>query len=187
MKITVNLITISRFFGAVSLLYIAHMTSVYAVYILYAVYAACIVSDIADGWLARKFKVTTNYGAILDSSADLVLIGVVLVVFIFLLPHLLPLQAWMLYLVGLVLATRAVALSIGYYKYKTMTLLHTYANKGAGLVMACFPFFFALFYPSIAFLIIFAAAFLSALEELVITIKSKELDRNVVSMFNAGE
>jgi len=177
MKKPVNLITISRVIMAISLLFIEPMTAFF-----YVIYALCIVSDIADGPIARKTKTASNLGALFDSIADLIFIAIVLIIF---LPHPgFPLKLWMLYGVGLVIVTRLIAFAIGFKKYRTLTLLHTYSNKAAGLIMACFPLYFELWDINVMFIIVFAAAYLSALEEFVITIRSKELNRNIKSMFD---
>ncbi|MCL2218022.1 MAG: CDP-alcohol phosphatidyltransferase family protein [Defluviitaleaceae bacterium] len=167
------LITASRVVGAFSLLLLVPLSGIF-----YLVYAWCIASDILDGYIARKTRTTSNFGAFLDSAADLNLIAILLVIFL----PLLNWDLWMLVLVGIVIFTRAVALSIGFVKYRTLTLLHTYANKGAGLVLASFPILYGLSGLAITISILFTAAFLSAFEELIITIRSKTLDRNITSM-----
>jgi len=174
-KKVVNLITISRIFGAFLLLFITPLTALF-----YIVYTTCIITDIADGFIARKTKTTSNFGAFLDSAADLIFIAVVLIIFI----PLLALELWILYLIAVVIVIRLTALAIGFSKYRTLSLLHTYSNKAAGLILACFPIFLGFLGITAAFLIIFAAASISALEELVITIRSKKLNRNITSVFN---
>jgi CDP-diacylglycerol--glycerol-3-phosphate 3-phosphatidyltransferase len=177
-KAFVMALTTSRIIGAFSLL--LFWENPLASPLFYIIYTYCILSDIADGFIARKAKVTSNFGAIFDSTADLILIAILLIVLI----PALSLRPWILFLIGLVLFVRAVALSIGWMKYRTLSLLHTYSNKGAGLVMACFPLFLGIFGLNVAFLIIFFAAFGSALEEMVITIRANKLDRNIVSVFH---
>jgi CDP-diacylglycerol--glycerol-3-phosphate 3-phosphatidyltransferase len=179
------MLTLSRFAMSFLLLFINPLSDYYPIAPLFLfLYTLCIASDIIDGPIARATKTSTNAGAILDSAADLTFIAVVLIK---LLPAL-PFELWMLYLVALVLFTRFVAFGIGFAKHRTLTLLHTYSNKGAGLVMACFPIFYMLFNSiAIAFSIAFAAAFISAFEEFLITIISKKLDRNVVSIFHIAK
>ncbi|MCL2605264.1 MAG: CDP-alcohol phosphatidyltransferase family protein [Defluviitaleaceae bacterium] len=179
-KTFVMSLTTSRVIGAFSLLLFRAnpLTSV----LFYIIYTWCIFSDIADGYIARKKRVTSNFGAIYDSTADLLLIGILLFVLI----PALSLRPWIMVLIGLVLGTRAIALGIGWMKYKTLSLLHTYSNKGAGLIMACFPLFLGLFGLNAAFLIIFFAAFGSAVEEMVITLRANKLDRNIISVFHVN-
>jgi CDP-diacylglycerol--glycerol-3-phosphate 3-phosphatidyltransferase len=176
-KAFVMLLTTSRIFGAVSLLFLVPLTPIF-----YIIYTLCIASDIADGYIARKKEVTSNFGAFYDSVADLILIGILLAVLI----PVLAMSPWILALIGLVLGVRVFALSIGFWKYRTLSLLHTYSNKGAGLVLACFPLFLGLFGLTIAFLIIFIAAFSSAFEEMIITIRAKKLNRNIISVFHVN-
>ena len=172
-KIVMSL-TLGRVVGAISLLFMTPLS-----FPFYAVYILCIATDIADGFLARKAKVTSDFGAFMDSAADLILIAVML----FILIPLLPFEWWMLLLVGIVVFTRLLALGIGFIKYRTLSLLHTYANKGSGLMLAAFPILFGTLGIGTALIIVFAGAFLAAVEELVITITSKKLNRNRTTIF----
>jgi hypothetical protein len=61
-----NIITLLRIIGAISLL-LCDVTGV----VFWIIYALCGISDIADGWLARKLKCVTRTGALLDSLADI--------------------------------------------------------------------------------------------------------------------
>ena len=176
-KKVVMTITISRIFGAFWLLFITPLSALF-----YVVYAACVVSDMVDGPIARKAKVTSNLGALLDSAADFLFAIIVLIIFI----PILALETWMVYLIAIVLATRAIGFGIGFIKYRTFTFLHTYANKGAGVLLAFFPIFYGTLGLAVTIIILFIAAILSALEELIITIRSKELNRNITSMFAAS-
>ena len=177
-KKLVMTLTISRIFGAVALLFITPLTALF-----YVVYTVCVVTDMIDGPIARKWKVTSNLGALLDSAADFFFAMVVLIIFI----PILALEMWMVYLIAIVLITRFVGFGIGYVKYRTFTFLHTYANKGAGVLLAFFPVFYGTLGLAVTIIILFIAAILSALEELIITIKSKELNRNITSMFTSSE
>jgi len=168
-------ITVSRIIGSVTLLFITPMTALF-----FVVYGWCAISDMIDGPIARRAKVTSNFGSFLDSSADMLLAIVMLIIFI----PILALEIWMIVMVAVVLTMRAVGFTIGFVKYRTFTLLHTYANKAAGTLLACFPIFYFFFGLTITIPILFVAASLSALEELVITIRSKELQRDITSMFS---
>ena len=176
----VNALTISRIVGAAALLLIhfLNLNNDLPMF-FFAIYIACVATDIADGPIARKTKTATNTGALLDSIADFVLIITALVIFI---PRL-DFTAWMLSLVALVLGIRFIALGIGYAKYRTITLLHTYANKGSALILALFPVLFEVFGLAVGFAIMAGGAIISALEELLITIRSKQLDRNITWLF----
>ena len=60
-----NIITLLRIIGSISLL-LCDVTGV----AFWIIYGFCGISDIADGWLARKLKCVTKTGALLDSLAS---------------------------------------------------------------------------------------------------------------------
>ena len=66
MKQLSNIITLLRIAGSLGLL-LSDVTNV----LFWLVYALCGISDIADGWLARRLKCVTKKGALLDSLADI--------------------------------------------------------------------------------------------------------------------
>ncbi len=61
-----NIITLLRIADSLGLL-LCDVTSV----AYWIIYALCGISDIADGWLARKLRCVTMKGALLDSLAGL--------------------------------------------------------------------------------------------------------------------
>ena len=61
-----NIITLLRIAGSLGLL-LCDVTDV----AFWIIYALCGISDIADGWQARKLKCVTRTGALLDSLADI--------------------------------------------------------------------------------------------------------------------
>jgi len=178
-KKLVNALTISRILGAFLLLFLApaSIDSISAMF--FVVYGWCVISDFIDGPIARRTNSTSDFGSFLDSSADMILAVIVLIIFL----PILDLAPWMAVLVAIVLTTRAIGFSIGFAKWRTFTLLHTYANKTAGAMLGFFPVLLFTVGLTATVLILFTAAFLSALEELVITIRVKELERNITSVF----
>ena len=61
-----NIITLLRMVGSFGLL-LCDVTGA----AFWIIYALCGISDIADGWLARKLNCVTKSGALLDSLADI--------------------------------------------------------------------------------------------------------------------
>jgi len=61
-----NILSSLRIVGAVALLSSDVSSILFGV-----LYIVCGISDIADGWLARKLKCVTGTGALLDSVADI--------------------------------------------------------------------------------------------------------------------
>ena len=70
MKHLPNSLSLLRMVGAVALL----LSDVSGV-LFGVLYIVCGISDIADGWLARKLKCATRTGALLDSLADICFLG----------------------------------------------------------------------------------------------------------------
>lgn len=174
MKRIPNLITGSRILLSLVLPALPPMTPLF--YFLYVVTG---ISDIADGYLARKLGAASAQGAILDSIADAVFVVAMVLVSV---PWLMRI-AWIFWWIGAVAFIRVAALLIGFFKYRTAAFLHTYGNKAAGLALYLLPFFYGasfLDYAAAAACVIAAAA---ALEELVIQAASKELDRDVRGLF----
>ena len=163
-------ITAGRIAGAVALLWIQPLSVLF-----FAVYLLCCASDVLDGFIARKTNTASKFGATLDSITDFVFIMVMLVIFI----PLLKLELWMLWWIGMIALVRFVSLGIGYAKYCEFAFLHTYANKATGIVCASFPVQLQMFGLTATAFVLCGIASLSALEVLVITCRSKTLDRNI--------
>ena len=138
----------------------------------FIVYGICGVSDVVDGTLARLTNTETAFGAKLDSIADILFYGVMI---IRLLPNLISLftpHVWML--IAAAAFVRICSYIVGAIKFKKFVSLHTLMNKITGFAVFTVPFIlnltFALWY-CIGVVII---AFIASAEELLIHIFSKE-------------
>lgn len=137
------------------------------------------ISDIFDGFIARKLNQQSATGAKLDSIADLVFATSILIV---ILKNIyIPMWLWLCAI--LIALLRIISYSIGFYKYHTFSPLHTYLNKATGAIIFAFPLFFVLFGLYVTEVIICFIALVSSVEEMVITIKSEELDRDCKCIF----
>lgn len=137
------------------------------------------ISDILDGFIARTMKQESEFGARLDSIADIIFLIAVIVT---LLPILVvPLWIWICIII--VAFIRILSYLIGLKKYHTFTSLHTYANKLTGLLLFGTPILYVIFDFSITGIILSTSAIVSSLEELIIIVTSKELNRNCKSIF----
>ena len=142
-------------------------------------YLWCGISDMLDGFLARKFGCQSVTGAKLDSASDLVFMVTLLIVIqknVYL-----PMYLW--WFIFAITILRLLNYSIGYYKYRTFSSLHTLMNKISGVSIFVFPLLDTIFGHEIAGILICMIAFLSSIEEMQILIKSKELDRNKKGIF----
>jgi CDP-diacylglycerol--glycerol-3-phosphate 3-phosphatidyltransferase len=143
--------------------------------IFFVIYIVCGISDVLDGYIARKTKTTSQFGAILDSIADIIFIGINLIIFI----PLFRLSWWMIFWIGGIALVRLISLAIGFVKYNTVALLHTYANKATGFLLFCTPILYDKFSLGVTVCMVCSLASVSAIEELAINIVSKRLDRDI--------
>ena len=97
----------------------------------WVIYFACGISDMADGYLARKLKCETKTGALLDSMAD---IGFVACCCVKLIP-LLAFPKWLWILGGVIVVIKVINQISALVMYKKCLFLHTIANKVTGLLL----------------------------------------------------
>lgn len=178
MKYVVNAITISRMLLSVLLLFLLdNRAAAFAVFIL------CGLSDVADGFIARRTGTKSTVGAKLDAAADLFMFGIITIcLFIWsgeelkgLLPYL-----------AAVVAIRLANMVIAAFKYHTFAIIHTWGNKITGIMVFVTFAAFILYDNAVIFLPLSFIAILSALEETVIHITSGKLDLNRPSIFKKG-
>jgi CDP-diacylglycerol--glycerol-3-phosphate 3-phosphatidyltransferase len=175
MKYAASLITIGRIFGSFLLLFIKPFSVLF-----FIIYTLCGISDILDGYVARRTKTESKFGELLDSIADLIMTAVILVIFI----PLLDLKYWMLFWIISIALIRFISIIAGYIKFHAIAFIHTYANKITGITFFCFPFIYLMFDLTVTVFIICCLASFSAVEELAINLYSKNLNRNTASILN---
>ncbi len=130
-KSLANALTISRITLGIALLMPAVFSPAF-----FAIYALAGVTDMLDGYAARRTGTASELGAKLDSVADLVLVIVCLVK---MLPAI-AVPAWLWVWVTLIALVRVVNAMSGLVVEKRLIMLHTTANKAAGLVLFLAPF-----------------------------------------------
>ena len=163
-----NYITTLRLVGTACLLFLKPFTMTF-----YIVYTISGISDVADGYIARKMKITSALGAKLDSIADLLLYAVMIIKILPVLIKKLPWWVWLA--VGVVLLLRACAYIVAAVKYRSFASLHTYMNKmtGAGVFLLPYVIQSIVFGPFCMMLSVVAA--IASGQELVIHIRGKAL------------
>ncbi|MEG2369383.1 MAG: CDP-alcohol phosphatidyltransferase family protein [Gordonibacter sp.] len=169
MRLIVNTLSAVRIIGAVGLVFLQPLSPLF-----FVIYALCGISDVLDGWLARKAGVTSDFGAALDSFADMIFIAAILVALWPVMNISFGLQCW---IVGIA-AIKVLSLVVGYVRFHTYAALHTYASKAAGLSLFVLPVFFVFAGPFLVTFVICVIATFAALEELFLTAVRKTLDRN---------
>ena len=126
MKRIPNLLSMSRIVLCLPLLMVDAMTTPF--WVLYLIAG---LTDILDGFLARRWGVESKFGARLDSMADFVF---VIAVGYKLFPYLkLPTALWMM--IGLIALVKTVNAISSYVVNHRIEFLHTKANKLTGFLL----------------------------------------------------
>ena len=151
-----NALTISRIVLSVALLAPPTPSPVFLV-----VYALAGVTDMLDGYVARRTGTESGLGARLDSIADLVLVAVCLAK---ILPAIVvPMWLW-IWVAAIALVKAANAIS-GLVVEKRLVMPHTAANKVAGLAVFLVPFAIPPFGITVPAIIACAVATFAAVQE----------------------
>lgn len=121
-----NIITIIRAIGAFGLLFFGVEDVAF-----WVIYFACGISDMLDGYLARKLHCESRVGALLDSLADIVFVACCCIKLIPALAFPNWLWIWVLVIALIKIINQISALVI----YKKCVFPHTIANKVTGLLL----------------------------------------------------
>ena len=134
-----NIITLLRIAGSFGLL-LCDVTGV----AFWLIYGLCGISDIADGWLARKLKCATKTGALMDSLADICFVACCA----WKLLPILELPQWLWLWAGVIVAIKIVNQLSALVMSGRCRFPHTTANKWAGfLLFIAVPFTFCTVIP----------------------------------------
>ena len=98
--------------------------------VFWIIYGLCGISDIADGWLARKLKCVSRTGALLDSVADICFVACCA----WKLLSILELPQWLWMWAGVIVAIKVVNQLSALVIYGRCCFPHTLANKWAGIL-----------------------------------------------------
>ena len=118
-----NVITLLRIAGSINLP-LCDVTGL----AYWVIYGLCGISDIADGWLARRLKCVTKTGALLDSLADICFVACCA----WKLLPILELPQWLWLWAGVIVAIKVVNQFSTLVMYGHCCFPHTLANKWAG-------------------------------------------------------
>ena len=163
MKSIPNIISVTRILLSLILFLIEPFTTIF-----WLIYMVCGLSDIVDGYIARKTDSISKIGTALDSFADFVLLSVMFVV---LLPKIwIPVEV--LVWAAVIAVIRMVSLGIVKYKYHRLIVLHTLFNKITGFLLFCVPLLYLFINMRILGYCICIVASIASIEELIIHLKS---------------
>ena len=97
----------------------------------WALYALCGISDMVDGWLARKLHAETKTGAVLDSVSDIVFVACCAI-------RMLPvfeIPVWLWVWAGVIVVIKTANQALALVICKRFCFPHSLANKLTGLLL----------------------------------------------------
>lgn len=175
-----NLMTALRIVGTVVMACIPPLSAAF-----YIVYTVCGITDVLDGWFARKFDAGSEFGAKLDSVADLLFYAVMLTRLMPVLWKLLPVGFWCG--VGAVLLLRLISYGVAAVKYRRFASQHTWLNKLTGAGVFGVPYVLELSAAVWYCCTVCVVSALGTVEELLIHLRSPGYRSEVRSIFQTGK
>ena len=125
-----NIITIVRILCSIAILFCPVFSVAF-----YSLYIAAGLSDMIDGWVARRTHTVSEFGAKLDTVADFVFVVVCLV-------KLLPVMdvpVWLYVWIGIIAVIKIINIVSGYVVQKRFVAVHSVMNKVTGVLLFVLP------------------------------------------------
>jgi cardiolipin synthase (CMP-forming) len=175
----VNGITIWRILAAPLVIYLAfiHDLDLFKWFL-----ALSFLTDAVDGYLARRYKVVSKRGAILDSVGDdLTVLGGIIGIFVFKLDfirHQLP-------LIIIMASFYILQISLALMRYHKMSAFHTWLAKSAAVLQGVF-LLLLFFLPHPLYWLFYLAAYVTLLdlaEEIALVLLLSEWQENVKGLY----
>ncbi|HOO34045.1 MAG TPA: CDP-alcohol phosphatidyltransferase family protein [Thermotogota bacterium] len=146
----------------------------------FVLYFLCGLSDILDGYIARKTQTVSKLGARLDSIGDLTMV----IILIFILYPILQITFLQLIWIIAIVIIRVISMLVVFVKFKTFAILHTLANKLTGLLLFAFLPLLLFIKSDLLIDFICLVGLVSAAEELLIHLTSDVLNLDRKSLFS---
>ena len=127
----------------------------------YVFYIAAGLSDMLDGFVARKTDTVSKFGARLDTIADFVLVVACLIK---LLPILI-IPAWLYGWIGMIALIKAVNIVSGFAVQKGFAAVHSVMNKATGVLLFLLPLAIPVLPLKYSAIVVCSAATFAAIQE----------------------
>lgn len=151
-----NTITFFRIAASIVLLFCPVFSPAF-----YALYIAAGLSDMLDGFVARKTDTVSVLGARLDTMADFVFVASCLIK---LLP-VLCIPAWLYAWIGIIALIKFVNIVSGFAVQKKLVAVHSVMNKATGALLFLLPLTIPILPLKYSAIIICAVATFAAIQE----------------------
>jgi phosphatidylglycerophosphate synthase len=139
-------------------------------------------TDVADGFLARRFKVSSILGSRLDSVADDLTVMAAMIGMIIFKPGFLKQELWLFILL---LVLFLIQIVIAFIRYGKMTSFHTYGAKLATIFQGSF-LILLFFLPEPVYILFYTAIIITGaelMEEIVLTLLLPAWQANVKGLY----
>ena len=151
-----NTITFFRIAAGIALLFCPVFSPAF-----YVFYIAAGLSDMLDGFVARKTDTVSKLGARLDTMADFVFVVVCLIK---LLP-ILSIPAWLYIWIGIIALIKVVNIVSGFVVQKRFVAVHSVMNKATGALLFLLPLTISTVPVKTSVIVVCAAATFAAIQE----------------------
>ena len=127
----------------------------------YAFYTVAGLSDMLDGFVARKTDSVSKLGARLDTIADFVLVAVCLIKFL----PVLRIPAWLYAWIRIIALIKVINIISGFVVQKRFVTVHSVMNKATGTLLFLLPLTIPAVPLKYSAVIVCAAATFAAIQE----------------------
>lgn len=165
-KQSANIITISRILCSIGLL----CCPVFS-FGFYAMYLFCGFTDMIDGTIARKTRTVSEFGARIDTAADIVFVAACLVKIL----PLIHLPVWLWIWIAIITTIKIGNVLWVFMRSKRLISIHTILNKATGFVLFLFPFTLGFIEPMYSSVMVCSLATVSAIDEVYYTRMGREI------------
>ena len=151
-----NTITFFRIAAGIALLFCPVFSPAF-----YVFYIAAGLSDMLDGFVARKTDTVSKLGARLDTMADFVFVVVCLIKLF----PILSIPAWLYIWIGIIALIKVVNIISGFIVQKRFVTVHSVMNKATGALLFLLPLTISTVPVKTSVIVVCAAATFAAIQE----------------------
>lgn len=151
-----NVLTTQRIICSFCILFCKPLSVVFII-----LYITAGITDMLDGFVARKLNAVSSFGERYDSIADVIFIGICL----FKILPVLNLKIWQIVWIIAIAIIKGSNLLFSYFHHKKKLFLHTMANRVTGFLLFLSPFFLIWAQDAYSISILCAIANFAAIQE----------------------
>ena len=171
-----NFITSLRIVGAFCLIFTVPFSTAF-----FVLFAFTGITDVLDGFIARKTGSTSELGSKLDSAADILLYSVMVLKILPKVVGVVWTPIW--YGFGAAVTVRLASYVTAIVRFKCFSSLHTYMSKLTGIIVFSLPYFYVTPYFNVVCIVLCVVAFFASLEALISNLTRKTYKSDLKTIF----